>query len=94
MSKEIYYSDNKINKPKKVIPLENYIIHIEYNDGKIIDYDMKPMLNHPLFKPLKDEQLFKLAKINGSAISWPGDIDICADSLYDTMILDNTMKTL
>jgi len=24
-----------------------------------------------------------LAKINGSSISWPDNIDICADSLYD-----------
>lgn len=83
MNEDIYDSKVKINKPIKVIPLENYHLYIEYDDGKVINFDMSKLLNHPLFKPLKDESFFNLVKINGSSISWPNDIDICADSLYD-----------
>ena len=83
MDRDIYYSNVKLNMPSKVIPLENYILHIEYKDGKIVDFDMKNLIEHPLFKPLKEKVFFDLAKINGSSISWPNDIDICADSLYD-----------
>jgi len=75
--------DGKLHMPSKVIPLENYILHIEYKDGKIVDFDMKNLIEHQLFKPLKEKVFFDLAKINGSSISWPNDIDICADSLYD-----------
>lgn len=79
---EVFNSDKKINKPIKVTPLEGYILNIEYDDGKIINFDMKTLLNHPLFKALKDEEVFKHVWISGSAICWENDIDICADSLY------------
>lgn len=79
---EIFYSNNIIHKPVKVVPLENYILHIEYEDGKIIEFSMKDMLNHPLFKPLKEKVFFELVQIKGSSLSWPNDIELCADSLY------------
>jgi len=82
MDNKIYCSENKIHKPVKVIPLENYMIRIEYEDGTLINFDIKNMLNHPLFKPLKEKAFFELVTINGSSISWTNDIDICADSLY------------
>ena len=86
MNKGIYDSKVKINMPVKVLPLENYHLYIEYDDGKIINFDMNKLLNHPLFKPLKDKSLFDLVQINGSSISWPNDIDVCADSLYDSEV--------
>lgn len=81
-NEEIYYSENKIYKPVKVTALTDYILEIEYNDGKIIKFDFKDLLNHPLFKPLKEIELFEKARINGSSICWNDDIDICADSIY------------
>jgi hypothetical protein len=82
MNDEVFYSSNKIHKPIKVMPLNNYILHIEYEDGKIIDFDVKNLLSHPLFKPLKEKTLFETVRINGSSICWDNDIDICADSIY------------
>jgi Protein of unknown function (DUF2442). len=83
MDKDIYDSNVKLNIPVKVIPLENYHLYIEYEDGKTIDFDMNNYLNHPLFKLLKEKAFFDLVQIKGSSISWPNDIDICADSLYE-----------
>lgn len=84
MDNDLFYANNKIHKPINVIPLEDYVLHIEYEDGKVIDFSMKNMLNHPLFRPLKEKSFFKLVEINGSSLSWPNDIDICADSLYSS----------
>ncbi|ETJ33311.1 hypothetical protein Q604_UNBC12231G0002 [human gut metagenome] len=86
MERDIYDSKVKINMPIKVIPLEDYHLYIEYEDGKSINFDMSRLLNHPLFKPLNDKYFFDLVKINGSSISWPNDIDLCADSLYDSEV--------
>ena len=83
MNNDIYDSNVKLNIPVKVIPQENYHLYIEYEDGKTINFDMNNFLNHPLFKPLKEKDFFDLVQINGSSISWPNDIDICADSLYE-----------
>ena len=83
MNKDVYDSNVKLNIPVKVTPLENYHLYIEYEDGKTSNFDMNSFLNHPLFKPLKEKAFFDLVQINGSSISWPNDIDICADSLYE-----------
>lgn len=82
MSYEVFDSKKEIHKPRKVIPLDDYILNIEYEDDKIINFDMKTLLNHPLFRALKDESVFKNVWISGSAICWENDIDICADSIY------------
>ena len=82
MNKDICDSKVKLNIPTKVIPLEDYHLYIEYEDGNSINFDMNNFLNHPLFKPLKEKAFFELVTINGSSISWTNDIDICADSLY------------
>lgn len=73
MNGEIFYSNNKIHKPVRVIPLENYIISIEYENGKIIEFDMRKLLNHPLFKPLKEKSVFESVRISGSSICWEND---------------------
>jgi hypothetical protein len=82
MKQDIYYSDKKIHKAIRVTPLDEYILNIEYEDGTKINFDMTKLLNHPLFKPLKDKEIFNNVWINGSAICWPNDIDLCSDSLY------------
>lgn len=84
MSQEIFYSKSKIHKPTRVIPLEDYILYIEYEDGKVVHFDVKELFKHPLFKPLEDKLLFQKVKINGSSICWDDDIDICADSIYNS----------
>lgn len=84
MGEEIFYSKNKIHKPKNVLPLNDYILQIEYDDGKVVHFDVKELFSHPLFKPLKDKSLFERVRINGSSICWDNDIDICADSIYNS----------
>ena len=67
-------------KALKVKPLENYILEIEFDNGEIKKFDVKPYLNHKAFEKLKDPELFKTVKIAGLSIEWQ---DICPDELYN-----------
>ena len=88
-NEEIIISNAKIHRPINITVLENYCLKIDYNDGKSVIFDMKPFLNHPLFRPLKDEKKFNAVKLRGSSICWDGDIDICADSIYRQYLSEN-----
>lgn len=64
--------------------LENYELLLTFdNDVKKIK-DMKPYLDKGVFIKLKDKDVFNKVKISFGTISWENDIDMCADSLYET----------
>lgn len=72
---------NRINDVK---PLEDYKILVTFDNGEKRIKDMKPYLEKGVFKKLKDEQIFKSVKIMYGTISWGNDIDLCADSIYES----------
>ena len=45
---------------------------------------MKPYLEKGVFKKLKNIEVFKNVKIKYGTLCWDEDIDMCADSLYET----------
>lgn len=64
--------------------LEDYELLLTFdNDVKKIK-DMKPYLEKGVFRKLKDKEVFNKVKISFGTISWENDIDMCADSLYET----------
>ena len=72
-------------RPKaiKVKALENYILEVKFNNGEVKKFDVKPYLEHPAFKELKNINCFKTAKISGLSIAWDNGADICPDELYN-----------
>ena len=66
----------------KVEPIEDYKLLITFGNGEKRLKDMKPYLEKGIFKKLKDEKYFKQVKVLYGTISWDGDIELCADSLY------------
>ena len=64
--------------------LEDYKLELLFDNGVIKIKDMKPYLNKGVFKSLKNEKIFKSVKISFGTITWDGDIDLCADYLYET----------
>ena len=66
----------------KVLP--NYELLLTFDDNVKKIKDMKPYLEKGIFKKLKDEKFFKNVKLAYGTISWDGEIDMCADSLYET----------
>ncbi len=64
--------------------LENYELLLTFDNNVKKIKDMKPYLDKGVFKKLKDKEVFNKVKISFGTISWENDIDMCADSLYET----------
>ncbi|MGL4873874.1 MAG: DUF2442 domain-containing protein [Clostridium sp.] len=72
-------------KVKKITPLNNYRLQVEFSNKvtKIVDFTKK--LKEDPYTDLEDINLFNNAKIDagGYGISWNDDIDIAECELYD-----------
>ena len=75
----------------QVIPYDDYKVYVYFEDGKIVCFDMKPLLEKPVFHPLRDLNFFlERCTIMNHTLAWdlsgrrdPGDcIDIDPDMLY------------
>lgn len=64
--------------------LENYELLLTFDNNVKKIKDMKPYLDKGVFTKLKDKDVFNKVKISFGTISWENDIDMCADSLYET----------
>lgn len=64
--------------------LENYELLLTFDNNVKKIKDMKPYLDKGVFTKLKDKDVFNRVKISFGTISWENDIDMCADSLYET----------
>lgn len=66
----------------KVIPKNNYILLLEFNNGEKKEFDVKPYIKGTWFGKLKEDSYFKTVRTNGFSIEWPDGQDICPDDLY------------
>lgn len=75
----------------QVIPYDDYTVYVYFEDGKIVCYNAKELLNKKVFEPLKDIGFFKDAcTILNGTLAWDitGDrdctrcLDIDPDVLY------------
>ena len=72
----------------KVETLDDYLLQVYFSNGKIKIFDVKPLLEKRMFKPLKNKTLFSAAKVEDSTVSWTyhkyelGEIDIAPEMLY------------
>ena len=67
----------------KVITNEDYTLILYFTNGEVKKYDVAPLLNQGVFNQLKDLSLFKQAHVTYGTVEWPGEIDICPDTLYE-----------
>lgn len=73
-----------MNRIIEVKPLDNYQILVTFQNGEKRIKDMKPYLEKGVFKKLKDEKFFKTVRVAYGTVSWEEEIDLCADSIYET----------
>ena len=69
--------------------LPDMILLVWFAGGEIKQYDVKPLMTKwRSFSALKDEQLFRLVKIDagGYGISWNDDIDLACNELWENGI--------
>ena len=61
---------------------KDYMIEVEFDNGKKGVVDCKKWLHGPIFEPVKDKNYFKKFFVDGWTISWPNGADIAPESLY------------
>lgn len=66
------------------IPLMPYTVRVVFADGEIRDVDIEPMLDGPVFGPLRDEATFRAVRVDAETrtISWPTGADLDPDVIY------------
>ncbi len=76
---------------KKVTPMEEYRLMVEFDNGEVRIGDIKPLIEKPVFSFLKNTSLFNSVYIEYGAVTWKDDngneVDICSDKLY----MDSTL---
>jgi len=72
----------------KVINAEiknDYVICVEFNDGKNGTIDFKKILeedHREIIRELLDKELFKTVKVNLNTLCWDNEVDFAPDYLY------------
>jgi hypothetical protein len=69
-----------------VTATENHQLALEFENGERRVFNMQPYLVKRPFGPLKDIAMFKLARVENGTVTWPGDIDIAPETLYDKSV--------
>ena len=76
----------------QVLPCEDHTVFVYFSDGKIVQYDVKPLLDKGVFRALQDMDFFmRRCKIMNDTLAWdvsgkddPTDcIDIDPETLYE-----------
>jgi hypothetical protein len=65
----------------KVEPLPDYRIYVELLDGRKGTFDLKPYLNHGVFRKLREVAYFNQVGTLLGAETWPHEQDIAPETL-------------
>ncbi len=79
---------------KNVIPLDNYLLPLEFKNDEEKNFDMKPYLETGIFKILKEEKHFMRAEITFDTVEWANGADIDPETLYHEGVALPTNKSL
>jgi hypothetical protein len=64
-------------------PCENYGLFLRYEDGTEGVVDLSPLAGRGVFAAWLVPGVFEQARLSDAgAPEWPGELDLCADSLY------------
>jgi len=72
----------------KVTPLPNYELEVEFNDGTHGFVEMITLIMSDragVFAALKDKNVFNQALLEYGVLTWPGEIDLAPDAMYDAI---------
>lgn len=71
---------------KTVRPMSEYRIYVEIEDGRRGIFDLKPYLDHGVFRVLRDVSYFNQVGILFGAVTWPHEQDIAPETLVAEML--------
>ena len=67
---------------KRVRPLDDYQLEVEFENGELRLFDMKPYLQRGVFARLQNRATFQAARVVVGSVQWPGEVDLSYDTLY------------
>ena len=70
----------------KVTVLDNYRLQITFKNGEERIFDVAPLLSRKCYSALSSKALFSLASIEYGCVTWPGNIDIDPDWIYEDSV--------
>src|SRR5262245_32468992 len=81
------------SSPWRVIavePLPELRIRVAFVDGTcgevwLRDFLESPEVSGTLFEPLHDHEIFRQARVELGAVTWPNGADLAPDSMYDAI---------
>ena len=81
----------------QVVPTEDYTVYVYFEDGKIVCYDVKPLLEKEVFAVLKEKEYFiKTCTIMNDTLAWDisgnWDSSKCIDIDPDTLYMLDAVK--
>ena len=65
---------------KRIIVCDGFKLLLTFTNDETREFDASFMLQFPACKDL--DKVFKFAKVENGTVVWPGDIDICPDTIY------------
>lgn len=74
--------------------LDDYTIRAELADGQQGVFDMKPYLEHGVFRELQDPAYFRQVRIDLGAVTWPHGQGIAPETLYEAVSGQTTEWTV
>ncbi len=69
-------------KVSKVQALDDFELRLEFTDGSIKQFDVKPYLHFPAFERLKQGGLFAKAHVANGTVVWDDRLDLAPETLY------------
>jgi hypothetical protein len=69
----------------RVEVLSGFRLHVQFNDGTAGTIELAGFLNSAsagVFAALRDERLFRQARVTLGAVTWPDDLDLAPDAMY------------
>ncbi|KAA6342717.1 hypothetical protein EZS27_009555 [termite gut metagenome] len=67
---------------KEVIPQNNYMLLLTFENGEKKQFDFKPYLNIGIFKDLIDIDMFNSVKVRFDTIEWKNEAVFDPETLY------------
>lgn len=66
------------------VALQPYLVRVVFSDGETRDVDIEPLLDGPVFAPLRNRELFAKVGVDESnrVVAWPNGADLDPDVIY------------
>jgi hypothetical protein len=72
-----------MRKITTLVPTDNYILQVLFDNGTQKVFDLKPYLHLPVFSELEKPEQFKKVVNKGYYIEWSSlEVDLSADTLW------------